>query len=141
MEEKINIHAFRLKPGDDLKTAIQKLVLLNGIQAGWVISCVGSLTQYCLRFANQANESREQGFYEIISLSGTLSIHGSHLHLGIADNKGKMTGGHLLEGCLVYTTAEVIIGETLQLSFTRAKDGSTAWNELQISKKPTKENS
>jgi predicted DNA-binding protein with PD1-like motif len=140
MEEKINVHAIRLQPGDDLKTGIQDYVLINDIQAGWVITCAGSLTQYCLRFANQGNASTKRDFYEIICLSGTLSTHGSHLHIGVANDNGNMIGGHLLEGCIVYTTAEIIIGESTQLSFTREKDGSTPWNELQISKKPSDEN-
>jgi predicted DNA-binding protein with PD1-like motif len=135
MEEKINMYAIRLRPGDDLKRAIQDFVMLNNIQAGWVMSCAGSLTQYCLRFANQANARTKHGFYEIISFSGTLSTQGSHLHIGVANDEGNMTGGHLLEGCIVYTTAEIVIGESRELHFTREKDGSTAWNELQISKK------
>jgi predicted DNA-binding protein with PD1-like motif len=134
MEKKINIHAIRLKPGDDLRSELQDFVVFNAIQAGWVMSCAGSLSQFCIRFANQDKGVTEKGYYEVIGLSGTLSMYGSHLHIGISNDKGDMIGGHLLEGCTVYTTAEIIIGESLELSFVREKDSLTGWNELQILK-------
>jgi uncharacterized protein len=132
MEEKTNIHAFRLKPGQDLKTSLEEFARLKNIRAGWVVSCVGSLTDYTLRFANQKNGTAGKGFFEIISLSGTLGINGSHLHIAISDSRGDVIGGHLLAGCTVYTTAEVIIGQSTGLMFTRENDGTTEWRELQI---------
>ena len=44
-------------------------------------------------------------------------------------------GGHLLKGCKVYTTAEIVIGYSDQFIFTREKDGTTPWEELQIKEK------
>jgi predicted DNA-binding protein with PD1-like motif len=137
MESKLKMHALRLKPGEDLKIALQQFVLSENIRAGWIISCVGSLHQFHLRFANQEKGSSGNGFFEIIALSGTLSVNGSHLHIGVANDKGNMIGGHLLDGCLVRTTAEIIIGESPELIFTREKDGTTAWNELQIKIRPS----
>lgn len=127
--------AFRLKPGEDLKTGIDKVVKENNIQAGWIKTCVGSLTDYNIRFANQENGSTGTGHFEIVSLVGTLSVNGSHIHISISDSTGKTIGGHLLEGCKVYTTAEILLGESKDLIFTREKDGSTPWEELQIKKK------
>jgi hypothetical protein len=37
-----------------------------------------------------------------------------------------------MDGCKVYTTGEIIIGESKHLIFTREKDGTTPWEELQI---------
>ena len=132
MEEKINIHAIRMKPGEDLKLSLQNFVLSSKIEAGWIFSGVGSLTKYHLRFANQPQGKSSEGFFEIISLSGSLSMHGSHLHIAIADMQGNLIGGHLLDGCIIYTTAEIIIGETGTLVFTRERDNTTTWNELHI---------
>jgi predicted DNA-binding protein with PD1-like motif len=64
-------------------------------------------------------------------LVGTVSISGSHLHLSISDSTGKTIGGHLLEDNLVYTTAEIVIGESKNLLFTREKM-ELPWEELQI---------
>ena len=141
MEETTTIHAFRLKPGQDLKIVLQDFVNAQHIEAGWIITCVGSLTQSNLRFANQQAGQKGNGFFEIICLSGTLSMHGCHLHMAIADSNGSLIGGHLLDGCIVYTTAEIVIGASKDLVFTRENDLSTEWNELQIRRKNSDESS
>lgn len=125
-------HAFRLKPGQDLKTEIQKLVNEQQIKAGWISTAVGSLTNYHIRFANQPNGSSNSGHFEILSLAGTVSVNGSHLHISISDSSGQTIGGHLLEGCTVYTTAEIVILSSDEFVFKREKDGTTEWEELQI---------
>lgn len=126
------VHALRLLPGQDLREELQRYVDAHGIEAGCVLSCAGSLTDWCLRFADQPDGARGQGHFEIVALSGTLSSHGSHLHLAIADEQGRTIGGHLLAGCRVYTTAEVVLGESRRHVFTRERDGTTPWEELQI---------
>jgi predicted DNA-binding protein with PD1-like motif len=131
----ISPYAFRLRPGDDLKKGIEKVVLDNKIEAGWVATCVGSLTGYTIRFANQPNPDSALGHFEIVSLTGTVSINGSHLHISISDSTGNTVGGHLSEGCKIYTTAEIVILATDKYQFSREKDGSTAWEELQVKEK------
>lgn len=135
MQKDNMIHAIRLKPEEDLRTSIQEYVNANQINAGWIISCVGSVTNYNIRFANTPEGTKGSGHYEIVSLSGTLSVNGLHIHISISDNTGKTIGGHLLEGCTIYTTAEIIIGASEKLVFKRQKDGTTPWEELQIEKK------
>ena len=44
-------------------------------------------------------------------------------------NQPDSAGG---EGNIVYTTAEIIIATTDKYHFTREKDGSTPWDELQV---------
>ena len=128
-------YAIRLKPGADLKKSIQSFVTAHNIQAGWIVTCAGSLTVYNLRFSKQPSGTNGTGHFEIVSLGGTLSVNGSHIHLGISDSTGKTIGGHLLEGCIVYTTAEIVIQQSYDLIFTRKKDGTTEWEELQIEEK------
>jgi uncharacterized protein len=125
-------YAFRLKQGQDLKKEIQQFVTDKKITAGWIGTCVGSLTQYNIRFANQPNGSSDTGHFEMVSLTGTLSINGSHLHISLSDSTGKTIGGHLMDGCTVYTTAEIVIQSSDAFAFTREKDGSTPWEELQV---------
>ena len=127
-------HALRLKPGQDLKLSIDSFVKENNIGAGWIATCVGSLIEYNVRFANQEKGYSDKGHFEIVSLVGTLSVNGSHIHLSISDSTGKTIGGHLLDGCKVYTTAEIVIGESKELVFERKEDGSTPWKELEIKK-------
>ena len=128
-------YVFRLKPGKDLRKSIEAIVNEKNIEAGWINTCVGSLTDYTIRFANQQESSKGSGHFEIISLTGTVSVNGSHLHICISDSTGKTIGGHLLEGCKIYTTAEIVIGSTTAYEFKRKKDGTTEWEELQINEK------
>lgn len=125
-------HALRLLPGQDLRTGIQDYVAKHQIKAGWLVTCAGSLTDYNIRFANASDGTKGSGHFEIVSLSGTLSTNGSHIHISLSDSTGKTVGGHLLEGCKIYTTAEIILTESSKYLFTREKDGSTPWEELQI---------
>jgi predicted DNA-binding protein with PD1-like motif len=128
-------YAFRLKPGEDLKQEIQKLVVEKKISAGWISTCAGSLTHYTIRFANQPNGSSDSGHFEIVSLTGTVSVNGSHLHISISDSTGKTIGGHLMDGCKIYTTAEIVILSSNDFVFKREKDGTTPWEELQVEEK------
>jgi predicted DNA-binding protein with PD1-like motif len=127
-------HAFRLRPGADLRKEIQSFVAEHGIKAGWISCGVGSLTDYNIRFANQPDGSTGSGHFEIVSLTGTVSVNGSHIHISVSDSTGRTIGGHLLEGTRVYTTAEIVIQESDEFTFTREKDGSTPWEELQVKK-------
>ncbi len=131
-DEKLHTYAFRLKPGEDLKTGIEKAVKENNIVAGWVAAGVGSLTDYTIRFANQPGAVAGKGHFEIVSLTGTVSVNGSHLHLSISNSSGTTLGGHLMPGCKIYTTAEIVLLSTGKYRFTREKDGSTPWEELQV---------
>ena len=129
------VYVFRLKPGEDLRKSIEAIVKEKNIKAGWINTCVGSLTDYTIRFANRQEGIRGSGHFEIISLTGTVSVNGSHLHISISDSTGKTIGGHLLDGCKIYTTAEIVIGSTTAYEFIRKKDGSTEWEELQVNEK------
>ena len=102
-------YTFRLKPQKDLFDEIEVFVAAKNIQAGCVLSSVGSLTHATLRLANREFYTDYEGHFEIVSLTGTVSTNGSHLHISISDGDGKTIGGHLVSGCKVYTTAEIVI--------------------------------
>jgi uncharacterized protein len=125
---------FRLRPHEDLKKQIFQVVQEKNISAGIVVSCVGSLEQYNLRFANQPGGTLQQGFHEILSLTGTVSINGLHLHMTVADAEGKVTGGHLLQDNFIYTTAEITLAIFRDIIFTREHDPTYGYLELVIQK-------
>jgi len=129
----MKIHAFRLSPGQDLKAEIQRFVSEKRIKAGAVITCVGSLRFACLRMAGESSPHTFEQKFEIVSLVGTLSATGSHLHISLSDNEGNMLGGHLLGGCQINTTAEIVIAEIDNYSFSREMDDNTGYKELVIS--------
>ena len=126
------IHPFRLPPNTDLRAGIEAYVNQHDIQAGWILTCVGSLTEYHLRFANQSVGAKGEGHFEIVSLVGTVSVHGCHLHVCLADSTGRTLAGHLLKGNLIYTTAEIVLGESPSHVFTREPDPRTGYSELVI---------
>ena len=134
-QEKVQSFAFRLKPGEDLQKGIASFCNENNIKAGWVSTCVGSLTDYTIRFANQPKGSVGSGHFEIVSLTGTISDNGMHMHLSIIDSTGKTLGGHLMPGCKIYTTAEIVLQSTDKYVFTREKDRTTPWEEFQVKRK------
>ena len=127
-------HVFRLLPHQDLKNSILEFAKANSIKAAGVITCVGSLEQINLRFANQKQGLLKTGYYEILSLSGTFSDSTAHLHLSVADRDGVTTGGHLLDDNLIYTTAEILITELRDMEFVREIDPTYGYSELKIKK-------
>lgn len=153
-------------------------------QAGFVISCVGSVRDVVLRLAgaerpstaspsapapSQANTEpgsssscftagdeergvvcgQEEAFqgeqqqqqpmlctcpgdrFEVLSLVGTVSPDGLHLHASLGDEEGAVSGGHLVRA-IVHTTAEVVVGEASALAFSRVMDPDTGFKELVV---------
>ncbi len=128
----MQIYALRLTPGQDLKQEIIGFTAKRNIEAGAIISCLGSLSTACIRFAGQKAVASLQGPFEILSVSGTLSENGSHLHICLADSQGKAIGGHLVDGCTIMTTAEVVLGKIPYLMFKRGHDDATGYSELEV---------
>ncbi len=131
-------YSFRLRPGQDLKKELEAVVQQQRIEAGAMITCVGSLTRVALRLANQSEPTVWQGHFEIVSLVGTLSTGGGHLHLSVSDSTGRTIGGHLLDGCTIYTTAEIVIGVMTDLTYGREVDPTFGYRELVVRKKRRK---
>ena len=134
----MQVHTIRLLPGQDLKNELENFVKNQRIQAGFVLTCVGSLTQATLRLANKAEGNKYQGYFEIVSLVGTLSADGLHLHASVADPDGQTLGGHLLSGCEIHTTAEVVIGALPDVVYQRQPDPVSGYNELNVYRKQRK---
>lgn len=130
------------------------------VQAGFVISCVGSVRNVVVRLAGaerprpirvsttkaeqsregSANSQHEQPMletgpdarFEVLSLVGTLSPDGSHLHISLGDEEGRVCGGHLVRAT-VHTTAEIVVGQANALAFSRVMDEETGFKELVVS--------
>ena len=124
--------ARRFHPGEDLLDVLVAWTRANDFQAPFVLTCVGSLSTASLRMAGAEHTSLIEGTFEIVSLVGTLAEDGAHLHLSISDETGAMTGGHLLSGSLIRTTAEIVIGELDDVVFRRDVDPATTWDELVV---------
>jgi predicted DNA-binding protein with PD1-like motif len=130
----MQVHVLRLVPGDDLRLALEalfpKLAISHGIAAACIVSAVGSLSHAVLRYADKPGGSEIAGPLELLMLSGTLSPDGAHLHGSVADSQGQVKGGHVLPGCIVRTTAEVVIALLPGWQFRRELDAATGFKEL-----------
>ena len=135
MKSSVEAHVLRLGPDEDPKIALMDYVLKNKINSASIVSSVGSLKVTVMRYANQKEATKLDGFREVVSLSGTLgSTSGSHLHLSVSDAKGMTLGGHLAEGSKIYTTLEVVLLSYPDLEFERKIDPKTTYPELSIKK-------
>jgi predicted DNA-binding protein with PD1-like motif len=125
--------SLQLQPGADLRRVMEAWIAEQQEQAGCVISAVGSLSVAQLRLAGATEEMAIHGDLEILSLSGTLSPDGVHLHIAISGSSGAVIGGHLCVGSLGRTTAELVIGLLPEWQFSRKLDLTTGYPELRIS--------
>jgi hypothetical protein len=125
-------YTFRLKPGQDLCDSIEAFVMEKQVNAGCILSGVGSLTHAALRLANREFISDYEGHFEVVSITGTVSIHGSHLHISISDEDGKTVGGHLGPGCKIYTTAEIVIAVFDDVIYRREFAEDSGYDELTV---------
>lgn len=126
--------AFRLLPGQDMIGELRRWVAEIGLRAGYIAGAVGSLSQASLRFAGQAESSAVTGCFEVVSLIGTLDADGEHLHMTISDPEGHVMGGHVMEGCIVRTTMELVIGVLTDIIFLRDHCPLSGYEELKISR-------
>lgn len=115
---------------------MQTFVEERRLRAPFIITCVGSVTKATLRLANATSTNTNEvvhlsGRFEIVSLVGTLNPD-AHLHMCLSDKEGKTVGGHVLGDLEVFTTAEVVVGEAVDLQFTREMDVGTGFPELVV---------
>jgi predicted DNA-binding protein with PD1-like motif len=122
---------FRLTRGMDLKKEIEKYATVNKV-SGTIISSVGCLTSLVIRLADGESILKKDGNFEIVSVTGTLSPDGVHIHISVSDEFGNTIGGHLKDGCIVNTTAEVCLVLFDNIKFSRTFDESTGYDELVV---------
>ena len=125
----------RLSPGADLRAVLEAEVAARSHRAGFVISGVGSLSGARLRLAGAGEPDTLHGDFEILTLAGTVAGNGSHLHMSVADSDGRVMGGHVAHGCIVRTTAEVLLILLSEWSFKRELDPATGFAELVVSRR------
>ncbi len=127
-------HVFRLRHGDDLLLSIADYCQTHNIQAGCVSCCVGCVTEAQIRSADGRTMHRLCQRLEIVSLTGTVSKNRCHLHVSFSKENLDVVGGHLCPGCLVNTTAEIVLTEIEDVVFSKEFDPETGYNELHIEK-------
>ena len=118
-------YALRLLPGQEVLSQLRAFAQQQQLHAAWIAGCTGSLTDVDLALLS--------GKFEVIALNGTLEQSGEHLHLCVSDPHGTMLGGHMMPGCTVRTTLELVIGCLEELAFSRQLCALSGYDELHIS--------
>ena len=127
----------RLESGDDILQSIQKIAIENEIQSGQ-LSMIGAVSGVHLGYFDREQKTYKEFIVaedlEVVSGIGNITKHdGSHVvhaHLVAADERGRCYGGHLLEGCEVSVTIELVIIEIPEVK--RATDEPTGLKLLDI---------
>lgn len=122
----------RLSPGQDLRATLEAVLAEHGVSAAFVLQGVGSLSVAQLRFAGAKRATELRSDLEILTLAGSLSVDGAHLHMSVADAQGRVLGGHVAAGCIVRTTAELLLVLLPEHRFTREADAISGHHELTI---------
>ncbi len=125
----------RLRPGDDLRRALEATALPAGASGAFVASGMGSLVGLKLRLAGASLTTSFDGDFELLTLAGSLTPGGSHLHVSAADAQGAVFGGHLVNGNIVRTTAEILLVPVFAWQMSREMDPATGFPELKLSRK------
>ena len=128
----------KMEPGEDVLGAIEEVARKHGVQSGQ-LSLIGAISQAKLGyFHRESAEYRDFSVVEdveVVSCIGDISTHEGnlvvHAHMIVADEKGKCWGGHLLSGCTVSVTIELVIIET-EMELIRKRDDMTGLNLLHI---------
>jgi predicted DNA-binding protein with PD1-like motif len=122
----------RLHPHQDLRSALDAVLSQHQLGAAFVLQGIGSLSVARIRFAGRSEATELRGDLEILTLAGSLSPDGAHLHISVADAEGRVTGGHVAPGCIVRTTAELLIASLPEHRISREPDADSGWDELAI---------
>jgi predicted DNA-binding protein with PD1-like motif len=127
----------RLRPGEDLRAALEAHLAGQSAGAAFVLQGIGSLSVAQLRLAGAEHATEVCGDLEILTLAGSLAPDGAHLHMSISDAQGTVLGGHVRAGCIVRTTAEILLAVLPDHEFSRELDADgSGFRELVVRTRP-----
>jgi len=123
----------RLYEDEDLLEAIASASKHAKISAGF-FTLIGTLKKAKIGFYRDGNyepiEITEP--LEIVSCIGNISLKEKvpivHAHMAVSDEKGQTFGGHVLLGCLISVTAELMLVEAVGMKLERKFDEKTKLN-------------
>ncbi len=120
----------RLRRGEDLLGRIQEIADQESLGLAVVLSAVGCVSRVRLRDASGVTVREVEEPCEIVSVQGTVSARRCHLHAAFSKEDLSTIGGHLLEGCIVNTTCELVLAETEEWCCDVEQDPQTGYDEI-----------
>ncbi len=129
----------RLYPDDDILESIQKIAREHNITSGY-LNAIGAISRATLGFFDAA-KGEYRAFdidrhLEVVSCMGNISTlkDGAivvHAHMVAADKQGNCYGGHVMPGCKVSVTLELMI-TSIDYQLLRTYDEKTGLNLLNL---------
>lgn len=105
----------RMDRGDEIVTELLNLARKENIALAEIngLGAVDEFTAGVFRLAEKTFQpNRFSGEFEIVSLTGTLSVKDGepycHLHMSAGDREGHVFGGHLSSAC-ISATGEIVV--------------------------------
>lgn len=120
----------RLHRGEDLRKRIEQIAIEHEIAAGVILSGVGCVSRARIRDASGVNVREVNEHCEIVSLNGTVSKARCHVHIALSKEDLSTVGGHLMEGCIVNTTVELVLGVLERMEYGVEQDPETGYDEI-----------
>lgn len=128
----------RFHENDDIAESIRKSAQQNGVKAG-VFILIGALKQAVLGcYKNGEYVITEiRGHVEVASCMGNIALDEKgenvvHAHMVVSNEKSETFGGHVMKGCLVGPTAELVIIEATGVELHRLLDEKTKLRLLKL---------
>jgi len=121
----------KLAPGSDLRLSLEELAQRDGI-SGFVLGVVGNLTKASFQCPGQAEPTVLEGDLEVITLNGTFSPEGVHLHLSLSDGACQVWGGHLEPGTIVQKGVDLLLGVLVQSEVRPARQTAAPRIEIAV---------
>jgi len=129
--EKNSVYMGSLPLGSDLLDELTKICTDLGIKCGR-LEAIGAVQKACIGYYDQ--KLREYRFntldtgLEILKLAGNVSLKDGvpmvHAHITLADDKGRVFGGHLASGTIIFA-CECVIEKFDGQAFRRIYDEET----------------
>ena len=123
----------RLRRGDDLLAGIRSVAVRENLTAAVVLSAVGCVSRARVRDASGVAVREINAPCEIVSLMGTVSAARTHLHISLSSEDLSTLGGHLLPGCIVNTTCELVLAGLPGWTMGTEQDEQTGYDEIVFS--------
>jgi len=120
----------RLLEGEDLLDAVNLVAKNSRVKAGFFF-LIGTLKKTNVGFYREGKYEtiRVKGPLEIVSCVGNVSLKDNkpfaHAHVAVSNEKGEVLGGHVMPGCIIAASGELVMVEATDVRLVRKMDDKT----------------
>jgi len=129
----------RLYEDEDLLENINLAANQSNVKTG-MLTLIGTLKHATVGFYREGKYEtiHIDGPLEIVSCIGNISLKEgkpfAHSHIALSDEKGEVKGGHVMQGCIIGATGELVLIEAKDFHLNRKLDEKTNLSLLSMEK-------